>query len=409
MANPIFQIKKIGRTVAKDCLGKSNYEAVHTILHASKINGQLESLRKQIDQLKESLAAKNEALMRTTEEHQTLAEKLKESAGLNYELEKIHAGRLLNIIPVRQPLILISQIQRSGGTLLAQLLDGHPECLSYGHEIYIGHPDKSTWPKISLADGLETWWQTLKETAAERHFDKGFFKSSRSTNSDYDRFPFLLVPSLQKRIFCDALRETPPVEARDIFNAYMTSYFNAWIDYKNISGEQRKKYVSAFVPQMHQESKNIEQFFSIYPDGCFITIVRDPLNWYASAARHRATEYGDFRVAMQKWKASTRQSIALVQMYKSRSALIVFEDLVRNPEAVMRQLSDFLKLEYHPTMTIPTFNGISVKADSSFKVEQTGILSDVLTRGETLNSNQRINDDEAFLLYQEAIRQSCLK
>ena len=36
--------------------------------------------------------------------------------------------RLAHLVPVREPLVLVSQIQRSGGTLLSQLFDGHPEC-----------------------------------------------------------------------------------------------------------------------------------------------------------------------------------------------------------------------------------------------------------------------------------------
>ena len=40
------------------------------------------------------------------------------------------------VIDVHQPLILISEVQRSGGTLLSQLFDGHPQCFSHPEEIY---------------------------------------------------------------------------------------------------------------------------------------------------------------------------------------------------------------------------------------------------------------------------------
>ena len=46
------------------------------------------------------------------------------------EIEEYHElcrARLDHVVPVREPLVLISQIQRSGGTLLSQLFDGHPE------------------------------------------------------------------------------------------------------------------------------------------------------------------------------------------------------------------------------------------------------------------------------------------
>jgi hypothetical protein len=37
------------------------------------------------------------------------------------------------------PLVLISQAQRSGGTLLSQLFDSHPAIAAHPHELSIGH------------------------------------------------------------------------------------------------------------------------------------------------------------------------------------------------------------------------------------------------------------------------------
>ena len=45
-------------------------------------------------------------------------------------------------MPVNQPLLLISQVQRSGGTLLSQLFDGHPQVHAHPHELKIGYPEK---------------------------------------------------------------------------------------------------------------------------------------------------------------------------------------------------------------------------------------------------------------------------
>jgi len=40
-----------------------------------------------------------------------------------------------HVSPVTSPLVLISQIQRSGGSLLSQLFDGHPEVHAHPHEL----------------------------------------------------------------------------------------------------------------------------------------------------------------------------------------------------------------------------------------------------------------------------------
>jgi hypothetical protein len=399
---PKRQLTRIDQTVAKDLLGWRNINTFHMIFHTREIKNQLLVMAKQMEELTDELERKSKLLEQTTQKNVELSAKFDESQISRIELDRIHAGRLLDISAVSQPLILISQIQRSGGTLLARLFDGHPQCLSYGHELYIGHPNKSTWPRISLNDTRERWWEILKESAAIRHFNKGFYKFSPGSESEHEVLPFLLVPSLQERIFNEILAKSTIKTPRDVFDAYMTSYFNAWLDYKNISRGLKKEYVTAFVPRMHEENNNIEQFFSIYPDGFFITIVRDPLNWYASAARHMSTEYGDFRVAMQLWKASTKQSLKLSRQYRSRVILILFEDLVRNVDGIMRQVADLLEIDFLPSLTMPTFNGIPVKADSSFSVEKTGILPEVLDRSNFLEPNNLPEDEEAMNLYSEA-------
>src|SRR5207244_11583723 len=68
------------------------------------------------------------------------------------ELEEYRAlcrTRLQHLVEVREPLVFVSQIQRSGGTLLSRLLDGHPECHAHPYEARLGH--KSKWPVLDLA------------------------------------------------------------------------------------------------------------------------------------------------------------------------------------------------------------------------------------------------------------------
>ena len=54
------------------------------------------------------------------------------------EYRALCRARLEHVVDVREPLVLISQAKRSGGTLLRQLFDGHPEFHAHGHELDIG-------------------------------------------------------------------------------------------------------------------------------------------------------------------------------------------------------------------------------------------------------------------------------
>jgi len=74
--------------------------------------------------------------------------------------------RLEHVVPVTEPLVLCSQVQRSGGTLLSQLFDGHPECHAHPHEIKIGWPREANWPPLDL-DRPEEWFERLFEKKAD--------------------------------------------------------------------------------------------------------------------------------------------------------------------------------------------------------------------------------------------------
>ena len=64
------------------------------------------------------------------------------------QLNRAYQTYMEHVQPVTAPLALISQIQRSGGSMLSQLFDGHPEVHAHPHELKIGYPKKYNWPEI---------------------------------------------------------------------------------------------------------------------------------------------------------------------------------------------------------------------------------------------------------------------
>ena len=75
--------------------------------------------------------------------------------------------------------------------------------------------------------------------------------------------------------------------------------------------------------------------------------------------------------------------------YKNRVIIISFEDLIKNTEAVMRLLADFLKIEFDDILTVPTFNRFPMVANTSFRPEKAGsIASNTLSRHKTLTGSE---------------------
>lgn len=262
------------------------------------------------------------------------------------------ASRLIDI-----PLVLISHLQYSGGTLLAKLFDGHSQCLSYGHELYIGHPDKSTWPRLPLEGTEQDWWDILKEKAAYRQFREGAKISPRS-NPERSRMSFSLVPYVQRKIFSSLARGAPISSSREVLNCYLTSYFTAWVDYHNSVNAHLAKFVTAFVTRMHFDPTNIERFFEDYPDGFVIIPIREPGDWFAAARAKTTGEYSDAEASLALWKRSTESALRLRGQFSDKVKIITFDRLKTETEAIMRSIANDLGLDFEPVLLHPTFNGI---------------------------------------------------
>lgn len=305
-------------------------------------------------------------------------------------LKKLYRISMENMTPITAPIALISQIQRSGGTLLSQLFDGHPEIYAHPDELKIGHPKKYIWPQIDLQDTPQRWFNLLFEENVVKHFNQGYMKGHRSEKT----FPFMFPPFLQKKIFLQYLDSIESKTHRDIFNAYMTSYFGAWLNYQNIYGP--KKFITGFTPRLAMMAKSIESFFSVYPDGRLISIIRDPKNWFPSAHRHndKKRKYEDIQQASRQWIESAQAMVQNKENYGPLVCIIRFEELISNTEAVMHHLAEFLNIEFNDILLTPTFNNAPIAANTSFKLEKSAIVTSTLNRYKTLSPEElkMIND-----------------
>ena len=293
-------------------------------------------------------------------------------------LESLYQACLEHTRPVTAPLALISQIQRSGGTLLSQLFDGHTELHAHPHELKIGYPTKYAWPKLDLKDDPNRWLETLFEYSVLSHFKKGYKKEKKRD----DAFLFLFLPSVQREIFLDYVGSIDSPTPRDIFNGYMTSYFGAWLNNQNSYGQ--KRFITAFTARLSMSKANMESFFAIYPDGRLISIIRDPKNWYPSAIRHKPRICRGIRDGIELWKNSAKAMIRNKDIYGDCVCIITFEDLIVKTESVMRYLATFLQIKFEDILLEPTFNKYPIRANTSFESEKNGIINSTLQRYKTL-------------------------
>jgi hypothetical protein len=290
------------------------------------------------------------------------------------------AVRRENVQPVDQPLALICQAPRSGGTLLGRLFDGHPQCHAHPHELHIGDRRPHTWPDLGLDEAPEAWWFKLEEERLGQMFEKGKRQiplKAQGERPEESHLPFLLPPTFQRDVFLQEIERRSPIESeREILNAYMTSLFNGWLDNQNLVGPE-KRWVVAFSPR-RAWADGLDKLFELYPDGRMISILRDPESWFSSA-KGRDPE-ADPEALIEQWQRSAREMVEAKGRFPESVVIVRFDDLVRDTEPAMRALSSFLAIDYDPVLATPTFNGYPVGANSSYEVLGIGVVTDPVER-----------------------------
>jgi hypothetical protein len=273
--------------------------------------------------------------------------------------------------PVACPLILVSQAERSGGSMLAQLFDSHSELLAHPHELKIGYPEKGNWPPIDANQSVDENFRILFEHDTIRMCEEGYLKGRHSVQ----RKNFFFVPQAQKEIFQAMLADVAKPTQRDMLNAYFTSYFNAWINMR--SDIESAKFVTGFTPKLALDVDNFDRFWEAYPDGYLISIVRSPLSWFPSVVRQKAGNplFDASEKVTTYWNRSVEGTMREKERKPERVIVIAFDDLVTSTEATMRLIARRVGIRYEDSLISPTFNGKPIEANTSFGPMEPGSVS----------------------------------
>jgi Sulfotransferase family len=274
-----------------------------------------------------------------------------------------------NLVIVDQPIVLISQIQRSGGTLLNKLFDSHPAVLSHPSELHVGHPTKADWPDLDPRAGPDAWLALLNETWIARRFEVGFGKRVLNRGG-YPSLPFMIPPSFLEHLFRVVCIDRRPQAARQILDCYFTAFFNAWLDHQGLR-EEPKNWITAFTPRVAW-GESRRRFRADYPDGRLMMCLRDPRAWYASAVRQKG-KYTDLDEAVALWRRGAEEILAAKAEWGDAVFVLTYEDLVQEPEQVTKALAQWLEIEWLPILLRPTFNRLGTLPNSSYQLIGWGI------------------------------------
>jgi len=316
-----------------------------------------------------------------------------------FHLEEILNACLNHISPITVPLTLISQVPYSGGYLLNRLFDGHSEIHALPYELTPTIPGKGLWPAIDLDNQPEDWLKVLFKKLDIASIQERI-KHGTKPNAIA---PFMFLPLVQEQIFLKYLQSIESIKQRDVFDAYMTSCFGAWLNYQNLNGN--KKFTTACGPGMAMRHESMESYFEIYPDGRLISLVRKPETWFACARAHEPEIYGNAKEAINRWKKSVRVGVDTKKKFGDRVCLIKFEDLIGQTESVMHYLSELLKIPYEDILLTPTFDGIPIQPANGQNPENSDAKRQRFFKSRMLDKNQQVLIEEMTVAtYQSALQ-----
>src|SRR5205085_4533096 len=109
-------------------------------------------------------------------------------------------------------------------------------------------------------------------------------------------------------------------------------------------------------------------------DGRLLAPVREPKGWFASARHLHPETHTDAATSIAVWLPAARNVLAARRRLGDAVHIVPYERLVQAPREVMGGVARWLGIEDRPSLVEPTFNGLPIRANSSFRVESGGIL-----------------------------------
>jgi len=296
------------------------------------------------------------------------------------------------------PLVIVSQVQRSGGSMMAQLFDHHPQLRAHPFEIQTGFPNKWNWIDFNFEESLEEWFEKVFEQKLAAYELKGAYtKAGANEFALKDNLPFSYSKSEHKLRFLNQINNAKQLTNRTVYDAYFNSFFNTW---KNGLNSEHPRCITGFTPRLNMYEGEAEKYFRDYPDGLMISLVRNPLTWYASVKKHSFKiddSFSEFETREDMWMTSLQRSLELKHKYPNKVLLLTYEQVVNHTEPVMRFIAQVLGIEFDPVLLRPTYAGYDTYPNSSFNVDEKGVKDRTQERMSTLTDEEIAQINAAML------------
>lgn len=213
--------------------------------------------------------------------------------------------------------IFLLSTERSGSNLVRSILGTHPE-LSAPHPLETAYPWGKVTPPSELSDARAR--RLLRDVIINKHYS----------------FHPLETPVDVDAVF-DAYREGN--RSHSLFDV-QDALYSVYAAEEGSSG-----WVSKY-PALWD---CLEDAFSYYDDPRIVYLVRDARDVVLSFKRSNVGRYHPYYNA-QRWQEEQARGVELVENHPDAVHTVRYRDLLRDPESIVRDITDFLDVEFDERM-----------------------------------------------------------
>ena len=292
--------------------------------------------------------------------------------------------------------ILISQLQKSGGHLLLNLLDGHPYLNVYPMELRLNKERK----KHQFFD--ESFFHVKKHNGQIFHLIKEKVSTPLLLNNKKNKTKnFIFNIRKQRKIFDQNKSKC----LRYNFNLYFFSFFHSW---KNYFKKFDKGPIVFFIPQFCSNEDSMKKYYSYFKNSYHIYICRDPLTWANSISNYRPEKFKNISFTL-KFYIQHKKNF-LKSMNKNRTIVINFEKLIQKPKLEINKILKKLNLKYHQNNSFLSSNLHFTRSLSHFKFKEYKKLTNIHNKKIKISKNEWFQNKklitEAYSLYNKTLKLS---
>jgi len=285
-----------------------------------------------------------------------------------------------NDLSFDQSACFIAGPEITGTTLMCSLLDGHPNLATF--------PEETNYMRTILPRMGHLPLQKRLDYITQVSNARYLFSSTPSLDYHLDKNAVLEnykeFPHEEYRAAFEAVAKLPENSDRHLLVLMIETLLE-------VLGRSKEK-ITRWVEKTPDNSYCMRRIRKCFPDAKVIVMLRDPRGKFAGHLERKRKGDQNFSAfnPLRNWL----QTAALIREQQGHAEsvhVVRFESLLADPEPVMREVCDFLKIPFDPVVLIPTKSGELWSGNSAVMDKFTSISTVPVDRWKKIMTSREVS------------------